>query len=301
MRVLVPRLSGFCPGVNQAEDVILGEKKKRGDEPIFVYGYMINNNSYIEHLKSLGIHTVIDPWALPEGSVVVIRTHGMDRSEEARLRETYEVVDLTCRKVKKVQLEIEAHAAEGALIVITGKKSHPEVLGLVSYADSATVIEDEAELDALAEECTSRLGPVAGEVSSVFVTSQTTGSRTLYTETLSRVRKECAGKVPVDTFDSICPVTERKEKEALEIQESVDATFVIGDRLSSNANKLFTLLREKDPRTYFIRDLEHLKSMGLPLAGFGTVQAVSSASTPQFVEDEVVAYLESGELTETRV
>jgi 4-hydroxy-3-methylbut-2-enyl diphosphate reductase IspH len=177
-------------------------------------------------------------------------------------------------------------------VVITGKKTHPEVLGLVSYADKAMVVENDTDLNRLIRRCREEKSWPGEGYSTVFVTSQTTGNREFYLKTLSALSEECGSLVSVEHFDSICPITEQKEHEALDIQNDVDVTVVIGDPLSSNANKLFTILQDASPRTYFVQDLEQLKEMNLPLDDFTTAQVVSSASTPKFVEDEIIRYLE---------
>ena len=105
-------------------------------------------------------------------------------------------------------------------------------------------------------------------------------------------KRACGNRLPVEEFDSICPITTNKEKEALEIQKKVDITVVIGDPLSSNANKLYSILLSANPSTYFVQDLDHLIELGLPLHSFSTAQVVSSASTPEFVEGEIISYLQ---------
>ncbi len=292
MTVFVPELSGFCPGVKHAERNIFKEKGEKGSTPIYVYGYMINNRNYIRYLESHEIFTVEEPDALPEGSVVVIRTHGINRHQEKKLREKHEVIDLTCRNVKKVQLKILEQASSGAFVVITGKESHPEVLGLISYAGEAEVLEGEEDLKRLLGWCRRNRSELGDRFSKIFITSQTTGNRELFLETVSEVQRACGTRLPVEAFDSICPITANKEKEALEIQKKVDITIVIGDPLSSNANKLYSILRSRDRSTYFVQDLDHLIEMDLPLHTFSTAQVVSSASTPEFVEGEIISYLQ---------
>lgn len=292
MTVFVPELSGFCPGVKHAERNLFKEKGEKGSTPIYVYGYMINNRNYIRYLENHEIFTVEEPDELSEGSVVVIRTHGINRHQERKLREKHEVIDLTCRNVKKVQLKILEQASSGAFVVITGKKSHPEVLGLISYAGEAEVVEGEEDLKRLLGWCRRTRGEIENRFTKIFITSQTTGNRRLFLKTVSEVQRACGAGLPVEEFDSICPITANKEQEALEIQKQVDITIVIGDPLSSNANKLYSILRSRDRTTYFVQDLDRLIEMDLPLHTFSTAQVVSSASTPEFVEGEIISYLQ---------
>jgi 4-hydroxy-3-methylbut-2-en-1-yl diphosphate reductase len=285
MEVIVPEHSGFCPGVKTAERKVFEAKRDRPGRTLYVIGYLINNKNFIDYLEQHDIRTVEAATDIPPGAVVFIRTHGLDRAEEQALRGTFEVIDLTCVHVKQVQREIARHVAEGFFIVITGTKEHPEIRGLVSYAgDAHVVLEDEADLATFTE-----AGAGTGEV---FLCSQTTGSREFFDSVALRLREVLRpARRRILIHDPICPVTERKEREALRLQEQADVSFVIGDKLSSNAKKLFRILAAAKPAVHFIEDLKDLKGMGLPLERFRKALVVSSASTPAFIEREVVAYL----------
>ncbi|MCX7786960.1 MAG: 4-hydroxy-3-methylbut-2-enyl diphosphate reductase [Spirochaetes bacterium] len=287
MQVIVAKYSGFCPGVMQAEDAILATKEKT-KEKIYVYGYLIHNQIYIDYLSSLGIETAEDLESVKPGSLLVVRTHGIDRTLEQTLRERYSLLDLTCPKVKRVQKIIQSFAQKGYFIVITGKREHPEVKGLVSYANRFTVIEKEFQIPIEIEQ-------LATEPNlSILIISQTTGDRSLFESTIKAFQE--AGSVyrwTIEIHDSICSITALREREALRNLEKVDVTFVVGDKLSSNATKLFNTLRAYTPHVYFISTLKDLNALGLDYSSWRTVQVVSSSSTPAFVEKEIVTYLES--------
>jgi len=288
MEVVVPRSSGFCPGVKAAEKRLFAEMACH-DGRISVYGNLINNSRYIAQLSSKNIFTVKRIDELPPGELVAIRTHGIARNEEAALRARNEVLDLTCANVKKVQLKILEHSERGLYVVITGKRKHPEVIGLESYAERGSVIETEADLEALVLRLPPELG--SSGCHGVFVVSQTTGDRDFISRAIEALRPVVGSGREFSYFDSICPVTSLKEQEALALQETCDASFVVGDRESSNAARLYERLARKDGRTFFVEDLEALKGLGLGLGSFRRALVVSSASTPQVLEDEIVAYL----------
>ncbi len=290
MQVIVAKYSGFCPGVMQAEDTILSIKDKTKDK-IYVYGYLIHNQTYIDYLSSLGIATIEELEAVEPGSRLVIRTHGIDRTLEEKLKERYHLLDLTCHKVKKIQKIIHSFAQKGYFIVITGKREHPEVKGLVSYAERCTVIEKEAHVSQLIQQLEKE-----GKESklSILIISQTTGDRSLFESTIQAFQK--ASSVhgwTVEVHDSICSITALREREALKNLEKVDVTFVVGDRISSNATKLYNTLRSHSSQVYFISTLEDLKGLNLDFSQWNTVQVVSSSSTPAFVEKSIVSYLEA--------
>src|SRR4030065_331884 len=120
MQVIVRAHSGFCPGVKNAESRVFVTKRQRPDEPLFVNGFLINNKNFIAYLEQNGVRTVETVEHIPAGSVVFVRTHGLNRQEEAALKKNYEVVDLTCVHVKKVQDEIARHSRDGYDTVSAG-------------------------------------------------------------------------------------------------------------------------------------------------------------------------------------
>lgn len=295
MEVIIPAHSGFCPGVKSAERKVFEEKRARPGRTLYVNGFLINNKNFIAFLEANGVRTVEAMEDVPDGSVVFIRTHGLHREEEAALRKKYEVVDLTCAHVKKVQEEIARRSREGYDTVIAGTKDHPETKGLVSYSTGRChVLENPADLKAYARTMdTSRR---------VFLCSQTTGSRAFFEE-VRRSLEVLYGpdqRARLCVFDPICPVTEKKEDEALRLQKETDVSFVIGDRLSANANKLYKRLSADKREVHFIEDRRELEALGLPLTRYRRALVVSSASTPGFIEKDVVDFLSSIETMSSR-
>lgn len=292
MKVFIPKYSGFCPGVKFAEKNLfeLRRGKKRGD--IAVLGELIHNRQYIDHLRERGIEMkekAGDFKPGPEG-VAVIRTHGIARGSEEALRDRLEVLDLTCGKVKQLQKTIEEHSKQGYFVVITGKKDHPEMQGLISYADDGAVVENEKGLDELIEK------RIRGRenVRKILVISQTTGDRVLFEKTADRIRA-AMDDGELKMIDSICSINTLREEEAAELQEHSAVTIVIGDRISSNANKLFEILRENGKKTgqpvHFVTNLSELLKLRIDLKRFKSALVVSSSSTPDFVQKELVDHL----------
>ncbi len=284
MKVYIPVHSGFCPGVKLAEKKLLDLKIKKSGRNIYVLGKLIHNSRYIEYLKTLQIRTVDRSEDIPPDALAVIRTHGIDRRAEDRLGGVLEVVDMTCSKVKELQRYIQKHALEGFFTVITGKKDHPEVLGLVSYAEGFYVIEDGSDLENF----------IAGfnkDIRKILVVSQTTGKRSLFEKVSRRITSVFSKGREIVVHDSICSITSLREQESLRLQEKSDATFVIGDHISSNANQLYQKLKNKNQNTFFIEDLIDLKALDLPIDTYRAALVVSSSSTPPFIEKEVVDYL----------
>ncbi|MBN2531312.1 MAG: 4-hydroxy-3-methylbut-2-enyl diphosphate reductase [Spirochaetales bacterium] len=292
MIIFIPELSGFCPGVRRAEQRILDIRKKYPERSVYVIGYMINNRRYIQYLAGLQILTTDTVDAVPEDSLVVIRTHGIDRFEEEAIRNRYEILDLTCKNVKKVQTRIQHYSDSGYHILITGKKDHPEVKGLMSYARVSHVIENDEDREYFFQNSGALLH-FPDKTNKLLIISQTTGNRRFFADTIAKAEQHWHQDVVITTIDSICPVTDKKEKQALELQKSCDVSFVIGDTLSSNAHKLYQRLSKHSDNVHFIEDAGMLKSLTIPLQDYHSALVVSSASTPVFIENEVCRFLES--------
>jgi 4-hydroxy-3-methylbut-2-enyl diphosphate reductase len=290
VKVITAKYSGFCPGVMQAEKKIFRARRENAEEPIYILGYLIHNQTYIDYLSRNSIITLSDTGGLPAGSVVVVRTHGLERQIEEGLRTAYRVLDLTCPKVKKIQLLIREYAEKGCFVLITGKKDHPEVQGLVSYAGASDVIEKDADILRFTK------GLAARAIRKIFVVSQTTGDPRLFANTVRGVGKEASSLgILLESLNSICSITAMREKEARALQKKVDVTFVIGDRISSNATKLYKILAAgRENEVFFVNSREEAQAVtaGRGDAAWKTAQVVSSSSTPAFLEREIAAYLE---------
>ena len=128
--------AGFCYGVKRAVETTKKINIENRDKEIFVLGELIHNSHVINELSNLGIHTVDD---LPNNNsgVCVIRSHGAapEVFENAK-NKGYEVVDLTCLDVKKVQQKAIELVKDEYLLVIVGKPEHPEVCAIKANAQA---------------------------------------------------------------------------------------------------------------------------------------------------------------------
>ena len=128
--------AGFCYGVKRAVETTKKIKKENPDKEVFVLGELIHNSSVIKELEELGIKTVETlPSSAPKGAICIIRSHGEGIDTIEKIKNSgYEVVDLTCLDVKKVQDTAVNLAGEGYFLLILGKAEHPEVMAIKSNA-----------------------------------------------------------------------------------------------------------------------------------------------------------------------
>ena len=146
MKIELASKYGFCYGVKRAIEI--AEKHQNS----FTYGPLIHNKDEINRLKegfNIGLVEKIED--IKNDNAVVIRTHGIPKDELAVLKEQEnQIIDATCPYVTTPQNIVKRMSAEGYSIVIFGDKAHPEIKGVVSYAEKqndAFIVLDKEELE----------------------------------------------------------------------------------------------------------------------------------------------------------
>ena len=89
----------------------------------------------------------------------------------------------------------------------------------------------------------------------------------------------------VSVLNTICNATKERQTEAQSIAETVDAMIVIGDKHSSNTQKLFEICSRECHNTYYIQTLDDLDLN--QLGSVETVGITAGASTPNNIIEEV--------------
>ena len=127
--------AGFCYGVKRAVETTKKVKIENASKKVWVLGELIHNSHVIKELEELGIMTV-DELPENESGICIVRSHGMAPQKIKEVEEKgFEVVDLTCLDVKKVQQKAIQLAQEGFLVLILGKPEHPEVVAIKANAN----------------------------------------------------------------------------------------------------------------------------------------------------------------------
>jgi 4-hydroxy-3-methylbut-2-enyl diphosphate reductase len=289
MEVIISTYSGFCPGVREAEELLFREKEK-WKQPLYVLGELIHNTNYLNYLEGKGIYTVKSLDEIQEGKKVVVRAHGISRQMETAIGSRHPFLDLTCDKIKEIQRLLKEYLLRDCFVVFTGKKAHPEIMGLVSYVKDFAVIEKENEIERFLKNWNRSY---VKKYNRILILSQTTGNQRFFKNVSETIQSSLNGKCEIDVLNTICPVTTRREEEALKMQKEVEVIFVVGDKKSSNAAKLYERMKENGASCYFIEDREELEKLDLPLHSYRKALVVSSSSTPDFVEREITEYLEN--------
>ncbi len=292
MIVKVAENAGFCFGVRRATET-LERAIESGVGKIYTYGDIIHNRQYLDKLTLLGVKSIngdeIDEIAEAADpscpATVVIRAHGITKEEELHLRslesshEYFHVLDCTCPFVSKVHRIAEEHTNDGTVFILIGTKTHPEVRGIMSWADGEKYVF--AGLDELAEsEFVKNDEKSSGKC--VILAAQTTQKLSEWKKCQEFIQNHYTNR---KIFDTICSVTENRQRDAAALAPTVDAMLVIGGADSSNTQKLCDVCRETCPRTYRIETADDI-----PTEIIGTLYKIgitAGASTPDGIIEEV--------------
>ena len=148
--VTVAKHAGFCFGVKRATDRLEAAiRDRREGERIFTLGNIIHNDVYNSYLRECGVEVLrideverIAAEASEDAPVTLfVRAHGIPKQDEAMLAEisrknpNFRYVDCTCPFVKKIHNIAAANSGDDKFFLLFGAEEHPEVVGIMSYAE----------------------------------------------------------------------------------------------------------------------------------------------------------------------
>ena len=297
MEITVAKNAGFCFGVKRATESLERTIKNSSEgHRIFTLGALIHNDTYNAMLDSRGVSVTsiehaeeLAKSATADSPVTLfIRAHGIVKQDEELLFDLHEkhpyfsYVDCTCPFVKKIHKIAKDHSKEDNVFILLGGKEHPEVVGIMSY------FEHEKYVFATADE----FEQAAQKGLFVKMNNKTPILATQTTQKLSEWRKaqKVSKKVCTNAliFDTICSVTDQRQKEAATLAADSDLMIVIGGSESSNTAKLFAVCKENCPHTLRIERADELAVDNLINTSAHTrVGIAAGASTPSGVIQEV--------------
>lgn len=276
MKVIRAKSAGFCFGVKRAVDTVYEEVKKQRGIPIYTYGPIIHNDEVVKDLAAKGVRVIKDEAELEtirEG-VVVIRSHGVSKRISDKIEAQGLVrVDATCPFVKKIHNIVEKESKAGKHIVIIGNDAHPEVEGIKGWSESeVTVIQSVKDAQNFSLE----------KEKEICIVSQTTFNYNKFKDLVEIIKKK---RYYISVLNTICSATKERQTEAKAIAQAAEAMIVIGDKQSSNTQKLFEICQSACDNTYYIQTLDDLDMN--QLRSVETVGITAGASTPNNIIEEV--------------
>ncbi len=280
MLIRLAKESGFCFGVRRA--VALAEEAASKGERIYTLGALIHNEDVVRELEKKNVFAVEEIEEIPSGASVVIRSHGVgEKVYEACARRALHVIDATCPFVLKIHEIVKKNAETGDAIIVIGKADHPEVRGICGWCGGeARVVETEEEAEALAH------------MERACIVVQTTFSKEKY----ALMKARLVERIEHPAFhDTICPTTEKRQREAAELAQSCTKMVVIGGKNSSNTQKLHAICKKYCKQAQSIAKVDELFLE--KIHGDDIIGIVAGASTPDWKIREVLTRMSELEKT----
>ncbi len=279
MKVLLCRPRGFCAGVERAIETVERALVKYG-RPVYVRHEIVHNKVVVQDLIQKGAVFVDDLTDVPTGSHVIFSAHGVAPQVFAQADQLHlHAIDATCPLVTKVHVEAQRFARQGLTILLIGHEDHVEVEGVVGEAPDRTIVV------ATAAEAESVQVP---DPQKVAVLTQTT----LSVDEAMRVMDVLKRRFPAlrtPRKEDICYATTNRQLAVKSLRGKVDVWLVIGDRMSSNSNRLRELGADSGVPAYLVLGPSEIDPHWL--AGKHNVGITSGASTPESSVQAVIERL----------
>lgn len=277
--IKISEYSGFCFGVKRAVDMI-NDSIESSDKKIYCLGELIHNRIFTESLKNRGV-VFADPADLseiPKDALLFLRAHGTTKQTFEFLAEKgIEFVDATCPYVSKIHKIVDSQP-ETARVMLIGDPNHPEVEGIMSWAKGdGQVYSDLNHINSSHPD-----GFISEE--DCILAVQTTYSGAEWIKCRERI-KELYPNVRV--YETICSVTENRQKAIKTLAENSDLTVVVGGRNSSNTAKLLAIAKQACPGSIMIESAEELQAHAELISGAHKIAIAAGASTPSGIIQEV--------------
>ena len=282
MEIIRAKHSGFCFGVKKAVETAYQETRQQHNH-LFTHGQLIHNRDVTDELEQLGARIIDSLSDAPEGSTVIVRSHGETKqfyqeAQQAGIR----LVETTCPFVSRIHSLVQEAYEAGKTIVIIGDPDHPEVIGTNGWCDNQGIILSCKE-DAENFPC-----------QSAFVVCQTTLRKETFQEIIDSLKRQ---HVELEIHNTICNATSERQNAAAELAKTCDAMVVIGGKNSSNTQKLFEICRKYGPNTFFAENINDLPLKQLKKCN--RIGVAAGASTPERTIKEVTTVMSDNITNET--
>ena len=249
MKISILNPIGYCSGVKNAVFIAEKARKENPNKEIYVLGKLVHNEFIIEHLNALKIHTLYDKNVpqekllndIPNESIVIFTAHGHKKDlDEIAKQKNLKIYDAVCPKVKFNMNNINKYVKDNHQIIFIGIKNHPETTACLSISNNVFLYDINEIFD---------YGQITDKTP--YVTNQTTLN---YLE-LDKIHNEILSHYPNAIIaNEICKATRERQEKISNLDDDVDVVFIIGDKDSSNTNRLFEISskKNKNATTYLI-------------------------------------------------
>lgn len=275
--IIVAKNAGFCFGVKRAVNMI-EEAIDKCDKHIYCIGEIIHNKIVTRSFEEKGVTFItrndLDNLSFND-SIVFIRAHGEKKSLFDKLENTIEYIDATCPYVKKIHSIVSEHTDDKTLCIVIGDYNHPEVEAITSFCNGETiVVKNVFELKNVRESIARK--------KSILV-SQTTHSIDdwIKCKDVARQFEHCS------IFDTVCNVTDNRQKEISKLSEASDLVVVVGSKHSANTCALHQTA-SKNCTSILLEDKNDILNYKELIKESKKISLTAGASTPDNIIQEVI-------------
>lgn len=274
--------AGFCFGVKEA--IEKAEVELVNAESLLCLGEIVHNREETRRLEGQGLKTIDrDQFRELKNAKVLIRAHGEPpETYETARKNNITLVEATCPIVLKLQKRVHDAWLEmkekGGLVIIAGKRNHPEVLGLEGQADHhAIVVESMDELKKIQLD------------KPVRMFAQTTFDREEY----DRMKAWASDILDHDgqkekkfkSYHSICGQVSNRVPKLKSFCSIHDVIIFVSGKNSSNGKNLFDHCKAVNPRSYFVSTPEELDEQWIRDAK--SIGISGATSTPRWLMENI--------------
>ena len=270
---------GFCFGVKRAINILENVARERGG--VETLGPVVHNQQVLQRLAKIGVRVATDADDI-QGAKVAISTHGVSPqlAQEIRARHI-DIINTTCPFVHRAQVAARRLARSGFFVIIYGDAGHPEVKGILGWAEGKGVAALDEKFITSFDSLPRRLG----------VLSQTTQIPAHFTEFVKKLIGSALAKdSEIRIIDTICHDIRQRQEEALKLAKRVDLMLVIGGHNSANTNRLAELC-SMATKTHLVETATEIQPSWLQ--GLSYIGVTAGASTGEPAINEVIAKLEA--------
>ena len=281
MEIILGKSAGFCYGVKNAVDK--AKDAIKNNEEIYCLGEIVHNRTVIEDLEKNGLKFTDKIEDIK--NKVIIRAHGESEETYNKLKEKgISILDYTCPKVTKTHEIAENYNKKGYFVILIGIKKHPEAIGTLSYAGkNSYLLQDKNQYEELIDKINK------SKLDKILIMAQTTYNSKKFDEMVEDLKGTIKGK-EIEVQKTICGATEIRQRETIQIAKNVDVMIIIGDKKSSNTNKLYDISKENCKKAIFVQNYNELKLEDLKQTDI--IGIMAGASTPKEDIDEVIKKIE---------
>ncbi len=283
-KILLASARGMCAGVYRAINTVERALDKYGKERVYVLHEVVHNAHVVADLRTLGAHFVEDLKDVPANSVLIFSAHGVSVETEEQARALgFTIIDATCPVVTGIHRKMNLASKRGQEAVVIGHPGHQEVIGTIGQ-----YLGDKAKVHVILS--VEDVEKLAIDGDNAFFATQTTLSVDETRRTVAALKAKYPN-IQGPRSDDTCNATQERQNAVRELAQMCDLVIIAGSANSSNSNRLREVAESEHTKAYLIDDSTQFDEKWLE--GVERVGLTAGASAPEYVIDDIVAYLKA--------